>query len=204
MDQNEKKKQNNPPLPDHREFLLHLLFVTKTQLQIFSCTHVSYYRTRHEPEPKPRFLHSPRGMLQRIYLLLLEQRGKFTALFLADNARKLAAIPTVEMCQLLMGLSIEMPFPEDLRRTDIVVLTVTLQTAGSRALTYQSYHSSSANTPQRVSPHTCPHTRLAATSPASLLYSSSHSLCPAPPAETVPLRCNDRRLQLHINYLVTL
>ena len=65
-------------------------------------------------------------------------RGKFTALFLADNARKLAVIPTVEMCQLLMGLSIEMAFPEDLREIDIVVLTVTLQTPGSHTVTYQS------------------------------------------------------------------
>ncbi len=119
---------------------------------------MSYYRTRCELEPKPRLSHNPRGMLQRIYLLLLEQGGKFTALFLADNARKLAVIPTVEMCQLLMGLSIEMPFPEDLRKIDIVVLTVTLLTAESRTLTYQSYHSPSANTLLHVSTHTYAHT----------------------------------------------
>lgn len=83
-------------------------------------------------------------MMQRVYLLLFRQRGEFTALFLADNARKLAVIPTVEMCQLLMGLSIEMPFPEDLRKIGIVVPTVTLRTEGSHTLTYQSYHSSSA------------------------------------------------------------
>lgn len=124
----------------------------------FPSTHVSYYRTRRELEPKPRFLHNPRGTLQRVYLLLLEHRGKFTARFLADNARKLAVIPTVEMCQLLMGLSIEMPFPEDLRKIDIVVLTVTLQTTGSHTLTHQFYHSSSVNTPLHVCYlQICPH-----------------------------------------------
>lgn len=116
---------------------------------------MSYYRARHELEPNARFLHNPRGNLQRIYLLLLEQGVKFTALFLADNARKLAVIPTVEMCQLLMGLSIEMPFPQDLRKTDIVVLNVTLQTAGFRTLTYQSYHCRNTNTP---TPHVCIYT----------------------------------------------
>lgn len=97
-------------------------------------------------------------MLERIYLLLLEQGGKFTALSLADNARKLAVIPTVEMCQLLMGLSIEMPFPEDQRKIDIVVPTVTLHTAGSHTLTYQSYHNSSPNTPLHVSTRMYAHT----------------------------------------------
>lgn len=108
---------------------------------------------------------------------MLEQRVKFTALFLADNARKLAVIPTVEMCQLLMGLSIEMRFPEDLSKIDIVVLTVTLQTTGSHTLTYKSYHSWSTNTSLCVRIYTRAHTFFA-TCPAELLYSavtSSHS-----------------------------
>jgi len=44
------------------------------------------------------------------------------------------------MCQHLMGLSIEMPSPADPNKIDIVVLTVTVQTAGSHTLIYESYH----------------------------------------------------------------
>lgn len=104
------------------------------------------------------------------------ERGKFTALFLADNARKLAVIPTVEMCQLLMGLSIEMPFPEDLRKIDIVVLTVTLQTARSHTLTYQSYHSPTAYTHTHTPLHASTHTLATYISnPSSLFLSLSLS-----------------------------
>lgn len=117
----------------------------------------------------PGFLHNPRGILQRIYLLLLEQGVKFTAVFLADNAQKLAVIPTEEMCQLLMGLSIELPFPQDLRKTDTVVLTVTLQTAGFHTLTYQSYHNCNTDTPPRACIHTPTHTCFA-TSQTSPLH----------------------------------
>lgn len=69
----------------------------------------------------PRFFTQSQRRAAEHIPILLEQRVKFTALFLADNARKLAVSPTVEICQLLMGLSIEMPFPEDLRKIDIVV-----------------------------------------------------------------------------------
>lgn len=99
------------------------------------------------------FTQSVRHAAENIDLLPLEQRVKFTALFLADNAWEPAAIPTVEMCQLLMGLSIETRFPEDPGKIDIVVLTVTLQTAETHTLTYQSYHSSSANTPLWIYTH---------------------------------------------------
>lgn len=170
----------------------------------FSCAHVSYYRTRHELEPKPRFLHNPRGTLQRIYLLLLEQRAEFTALFLADNVWKLAVIPTVEMCQLLMGLSIDMPFPEDKREIDIVVLTVSLQTTGSHTLTYQSYHSFPANTPRHVYLNTHAHTVVCSyISNLSSIF-LSHSLSPTGLTKTISLQRTDRQLQHDINYLVTL
>lgn len=62
---------------------------------------------------------------------------------------KVAVIPAVEMCQLLMGLSIETPFPQKtLARLTPLVRLVTLPTAGCLTLTYQSHYSSSANTPQ--------------------------------------------------------
>jgi len=91
--------------------------------------HLCVFKT--EPDVSLKiFTHNPPRTPQRVYLLPLRHRGKFTALFLADNTRKLAVIPIVEMCQLLMGLSKEMAFPEDLWKIDTVVLTVTPPTSG--------------------------------------------------------------------------
>lgn len=56
---------------------LHFLFVTKTQLQVFSPALTCLVtERRRELEPKPRFLHNPWGRLQRMYLLLLEWSGE--------------------------------------------------------------------------------------------------------------------------------
>lgn len=94
------------------------MFATTTRLQVFLTCLI---KERDVSLDQGSF-HNPRGT--NIHLLPLEQGAKFTTLFLADDARELAAIPTVEMCQLLMGLSIETPFPQDAREIDIVVLTV--------------------------------------------------------------------------------
>lgn len=66
-----KEKKNTPHWSSW--IFLHLFFVTQTQLQVFlhSCASLQNIQL----EPKPRFLHNPRGMLHRPYLLLLEHAG---------------------------------------------------------------------------------------------------------------------------------
>ena len=113
-------------------------FITKTGSHIFLHSRVLLLSKTWTISRCFFFLFTIHEACCREFTHYCRSRGKFTALFLADNARKLAVIPTVEMCQLLMGLSIEMAFPEDLREIDIVVLTVTLQTPGSHTVTYQS------------------------------------------------------------------
>ncbi len=108
--------------------------------------------------------YNPWGTLQRIYPLPLKQGAKFTALFLAEDARKLAVIPAVEMCQILMELSIEKPLPEDVSKIDIVVLRVTLKTEGishiNIAILSQLQHKHTSASLDVL--HTNPHRRLAA------------------------------------------
>lgn len=95
------------------------------------------------------FYSVPHGYMAQTNLNLIPGRRRW----------EVAVIPAVEMCRLLMGLSIETPFPQKtLARLTLLVWLLTLQTAGCLTLTYQSHYSSSANTPQHKGFYTNAHT----------------------------------------------